>query len=119
MRNHSTAPWRFDIMSRIGKQPIVIPSKVKVEVKGQQVSVEGPKGKLNWRLPSRTSLKMEGDRIVVSRKSDEPRDRALHGLSRALLNNMVRGVSEQGELVALMEYVPEDNEWQPKKVFFS
>jgi large subunit ribosomal protein L6 len=81
-------------MSRIGKQPIVIPSKVKVEVKGQQVSVEGPKGKLNWRLPSRTSVKMEGDRIVVSRKSDEPRDRALHGLSRALLNNMVRGVSE-------------------------
>jgi large subunit ribosomal protein L6 len=46
-------------MSRIGKQPIAIPPKVKVEVKGQEVSVEGPKGKLNWELPRRTSLKVE------------------------------------------------------------
>jgi large subunit ribosomal protein L6 len=81
-------------MSRIGKQPIAIPSKVKVEVKGQKVSVEGPKGKLNWELPSRTSLKVEGDKIVVSRDGDDARAKALHGLSRALLNNMVRGVSE-------------------------
>ena len=51
-------------MSRIGKQPIVIPAKVKVDVKGQKVSVEGPKGKLAWELPRRTSLKVEGDKIV-------------------------------------------------------
>src|SRR2546430_16886239 len=81
-------------MSRIGKQPIAIPPKVKVEVKGQQVSVEGPKGKLNWELPQRTSLKVEKDKVVVSRQGDDARARALHGLSRALVNNMVRGVSE-------------------------
>ncbi len=81
-------------MSRIGKQPIVIPAKVKVEVKGQQVSVEGPKGKLNWELPRRTSLKVEKDKVVVSRQGDDAEAKALHGLSRALVNNMVRGVSE-------------------------
>jgi len=81
-------------MSRIGKQPIAIPPKVKVEVKGQQVQVEGPKGKLNWELPRRTSLKVEKDKIVVSRQGDDAEAKALHGLSRALVNNMVRGVSE-------------------------
>lgn len=81
-------------MSRIGKQPIVIPPKVKVEVKGQQVSVEGPKGKLNWQLPRRTSLKVEDGKAVVSRQGDDDQAKALHGLSRALINNMVRGVSE-------------------------
>ncbi len=81
-------------MSRIGKQPIAIPPKVKVEVKGQQVFVEGPKGKLNWELPRRTSLKVENGKIVVSREGDDARAKALHGLSRALVNNMVRGVSE-------------------------
>jgi large subunit ribosomal protein L6 len=81
-------------MSRIGKQPIAIPPKVKVEVKGQQVFVEGPKGKLNWELPRRTSLKVENGKVVVSREGDDARAKALHGLSRALVNNMVRGVSE-------------------------
>lgn len=81
-------------MSRIGKQPISIPPKVKVEVKGQQVSVEGPKGKLNWQLPRRTSLKVEDGKVVVSRQGDDAQAKALHGLSRALVNNMVRGVSE-------------------------
>ena len=81
-------------MSRIGKQPIAIPPKVKVEVKGQQVFVEGPKGKLNWELPRRTSLKVESGKVVVSREGDDARAKALHGLSRALVNNMVRGVSE-------------------------
>jgi len=81
-------------MSRIGKQPIAIPPKVKVEVKGQQVFVEGPKGKLNWELPRRTSLKVEGGKVLVSRQGDDAQAKALHGLSRALVNNMVRGVSE-------------------------
>ena len=90
----STAPSQFDFMSRIGKQPIAIPPKVKVEVKGQHVLVEGPKGKLNWELPRRTSLKVENGKVVVSREGDDARAKALHGLSRALVNNMVRGVSE-------------------------
>jgi large subunit ribosomal protein L6 len=81
-------------MSRIGKQPIAIPPKVKVEVKGQKVSVEGPKGKLNWELPRRTSLKVDNGKVIVSRQGDDSESRALHGLSRALVNNMVRGVSE-------------------------
>ena len=81
-------------MSRIGKQPIAIPPKVKVEVKGQQVSVEGPKGKLNWELPRRTSLKVENGKVVVSRQGDDAQAKALHGLSRALVNNMVRGVTD-------------------------
>jgi large subunit ribosomal protein L6 len=81
-------------MSRIGKQPIAIPPKVKVEVNGQQVSVEGPKGKLNWQLPRRTSLKVQDAKIVVSREGDDAQAKALHGLSRALVNNMVRGVTE-------------------------
>ena len=81
-------------MSRIGKQPIAVPAKVKVEVKGQQIFVEGPKGKLNWELPRRTSLKVENGKVVVSREGNDARAKALHGLSRALVNNMVRGVSE-------------------------
>src|SRR5690242_13578503 len=81
-------------MSRIGKQPIAIPAKVKVEVNGQRVSVEGPKGKLNWELPRRTSVKVEKGQVLISRQGDEAQVKALHGLSRALVNNMVRGVSE-------------------------
>jgi len=81
-------------MSRIGKQPIAIPPKVKVEVKGQKVSVEGPKGKLQFDLPRHTSLKVEGGNVLVSRQGDDAKARALHGLSRALVNNMVKGVSE-------------------------
>ena len=81
-------------MSRIGKQPIAIPPKVKVEVKGQQVLVEGPKGKLQWQLPQRTSLKVEEGKVLVSREGDDAQAKALHGLSRALVNNMVRGVHE-------------------------
>jgi large subunit ribosomal protein L6 len=81
-------------MSRIGKQPIAIPPKVKVEVKGQQVFVEGPKGKLNWQLPRRTSIKVDSGKVLISRQGDDDAVKALHGLSRALVNNMVRGVSE-------------------------
>jgi large subunit ribosomal protein L6 len=67
---------------------------VKVEVKGQKVSVEGPKGKLAWELPNRTSLKVEDGKIVVSRAGDDAQAKALHGLSRALVHNMVVGVTE-------------------------
>ena len=81
-------------MSRIGKQPIALPPKVKVEVKGQQVLIEGPKGKLKFELPKRTSLKVDKDTVLVSRDGDDAQAKALHGLSRALINNMVRGVSE-------------------------
>lgn len=81
-------------MSRIGKQPVDLPAKVKVEIKANRISVEGPKGKLAFDLPARTSAKVEGNQILVSRASDEASARALHGLSRALISNMVKGVNE-------------------------
>src|SRR5580700_1523729 len=81
-------------MSRIGKQPVVVPPKVKVEIKGQKVFVEGPKGKLDFELPARTSAKLEGGNLLVSRDGDDAEAKALHGLSRALVNNMVKGVSD-------------------------
>jgi large subunit ribosomal protein L6 len=81
-------------MSRIGKMPVVVPPKVKVEIKGQKVSVEGPKGKLDFDMPKRTSLKLDGGNIIVSRDGEDAQAKALHGLSRALVNNMVKGVSE-------------------------
>ena len=81
-------------MSRIGKMPISIPPKVKVDVKGSKVLVEGPKGKLSLDVPPRTSLKVDGNQIVVSREGDDAKAKALHGLSRSLINNMVIGVTE-------------------------
>ena len=81
-------------MSRIGKQPIAIPAKVKVEVQGQRVHVEGPKGKLDWELPRRTTARVDGTSVVVTRQGEDAQSRALHGLSRALLHNMVKGVSD-------------------------
>lgn len=81
-------------MSRIGKQPVAIPAKVKVDVKGSKVFVEGPKGKLDMEIPRRTSLKIDGGNVVVSRDGEDAEARAMHGLSRALLNNLVHGVSE-------------------------
>lgn len=81
-------------MSRIGKQPVVIPPNVKVNIQGQKVAVEGPKGKLNFELPRRTSAKVDNGQILVTRVGDEPQAKALHGLSRAILNNMVKGAAE-------------------------
>src|SRR5689334_12624038 len=81
-------------MSRIGKIPVQIPPKVKVGIADYRVTVEGPKGKLEFSLPKRTSATVEGDRVLVRRDGDDAEAKSLHGLSRAILNNMVRGVSE-------------------------
>src|SRR6266542_851440 len=81
-------------MSRIGRMPVEIPAKVKVEVKDRKVLVEGPKGKLDFELPKRTSAVVQGAQIKVNREGDDAEAKALHGLSRAILNNMVKGVSE-------------------------
>jgi large subunit ribosomal protein L6 len=81
-------------MSRIGNKPVPIPPKVKVNFSpDRSVQVEGPKGKLNWQLPEGIEGKIEGDTLTLARKSESRQVRALHGLSRALLNNMVTGVS--------------------------
>jgi len=81
-------------MSRIGKQPIAVPPKVKVEVSGQKVRVEGPKGKLDFELPLRTNAALENGQLIVRRAGEDSQARALHGLSRAILNNMVKGVTD-------------------------
>lgn len=80
-------------MSRIGKMPVEIPSGVTVTLLGQNVTVKGPKGTLVQDFHKNMSLTMEGNKIVVSRPNDEKENRALHGLTRALLQNMVTGVS--------------------------
>jgi len=81
-------------MSRIGRLPVAIPAKVKVEVKGRKVSMEGPKGRLDFDLPNRTTAVVEGSQVKVSRDGEDAAAKALHGLARAILNNMARGVSE-------------------------
>jgi large subunit ribosomal protein L6 len=81
-------------MSRIGRLPISIPPKVKVEIQGQLVKVEGPKGQLDFTLPKRTSAAVSDGRIVVSRQGDDAVAKSLHGLSRAVLNNLVKGVAD-------------------------
>jgi large subunit ribosomal protein L6 len=79
-------------MSRIGKRPIPIPDGVTVAVDGQTVRAAGPKGKLLQSVPSGVSVAVTDNRVVVSRESDERAVRALHGLTRSLLNNMLTGV---------------------------
>ena len=71
-----------------------IPAKVKVGITNRKVSVEGPKGKLEFALPHRTTATVEGNQVVVRRDGEDAEAKSLHGLSRAILNNMVRGVSE-------------------------
>ena len=81
-------------MSRIGKKIIPLPEKVKLNVSGEGlVNVEGPKGKLSWTLPATIKARLEGNSVLVERGSEARQVRALHGLSRALIANMVVGVS--------------------------
>ena len=81
-------------MSRIGNKPVSLPAKVKVNLSpDRSVQVEGPKGKLSWRLPEGIAGKVEGETLTLERQSETRQVRALHGLARALLNNMVTGVS--------------------------
>jgi len=81
-------------MSRIGKSAITLPEKVKVNIsEAGQINVEGPKGKLNWELPKQIKARFEGQILHLERDNDVRTVRALHGLSRALIQNMVTGVS--------------------------
>jgi len=81
-------------MSRIGKLPIPIPAGVEVTVQEQHITVKGPKGSLEYQFDSRISAVVADDLVTVSRTSDEAADRSLHGLTRALINNMIIGVSQ-------------------------
>lgn len=82
-------------MSRIGNKPVDIPDKVKVNIDNDGgVSVEGPKGKLNWKLPRQIKGSVKDNHVSLARGAETRSVKALHGLSRALVNNMVVGVSE-------------------------
>jgi large subunit ribosomal protein L6 len=81
-------------MSRIGKQPIPIPSAAKVTVEGLTVTVRGPKGVLSREINPLAIVELDGDRLLVRRKNDSREGRSIHGLTRTLINNMVVGVTE-------------------------
>jgi large subunit ribosomal protein L6 len=81
-------------MSRIGRAPIPVPSSVTVTLSGDTVNVKGPQGALERTLPTGITITQEGDELLVTRPDDQRHHRALHGLSRSLVANMVSGVTE-------------------------
>jgi large subunit ribosomal protein L6 len=81
-------------VSRIGRMPVVVPDGVKIAIDGSHVEVKGPKGTLERNFRPEIAIEMKDGSVVLDRPSDSPQMRAFHGLSRALLNNMVLGVSQ-------------------------
>ncbi len=82
-------------MSRVGKMPIAIPAGVTVDIaENNVVTVKGPKGELSRQLPSEMTIKQEGEEIIITRPNDLKRNKAFHGLTRALIHNMVVGVTD-------------------------
>ena len=81
-------------MSRIGKAPISVPSGVDVTISGSSIAVKGPKGELTRELPEQVTVRQDGDELLVERTDDERESRALHGLMRSLVANMVTGVTD-------------------------
>ncbi len=103
-------------MSRIGKKPIPIPNKVQVNIDGSAVTVKGPKGELSFTFPPAITIARDGGEIVVTRPSDEREHRALHGTVRALIANMVTGVSLGFQRILLIEGVGYRAEMDGKKL---
>lgn len=81
-------------MSRVGNAPIAVPNNVEVKIDGQHVEVKGPKGTMDLDMPEPISASVEDNQIVVARPNDHRNNRALHGLTRSLINNLVVGVTE-------------------------
>ena len=92
-------------MSRIGNQPVPIPAKVQVNIDGSEVTVKGPKGELYHKFPVDMMVAEQDGQIIVTRPTDQRHHRALHGMTRALINNMVVGVSEGFEKILSIEGV--------------
>ncbi len=81
-------------MSRIGKKPVALPTGLKVDIKGNSLAVEGPKGKMSIEMDSRISIENNNNEFVLSRKNELKETKALHGLYRVLINNMITGVMQ-------------------------
>ena len=92
-------------MSRIGRLPVEIPSGVQVDVNGYSVRVKGPKGELQRMFSRLIDIKMENNQLNITRNSDNPAERALHGTTRAVLANMIHGVSKGFEVLLEVEGV--------------
>ncbi|MGN6724481.1 MAG: 50S ribosomal protein L6 [Tepidisphaeraceae bacterium] len=105
-------------MSRIGKKPVPV-GKAKVAINGQKINVEGPKGKLEFTAPAIIKVELKGSEIVVTRPNDERQSKALHGLTRALVNNMVVGVTEGYTKVLELRGVGYKAEMKGKEVVLS
>jgi len=103
-------------VSRIGRLPVAIPGGVQVNVQGSNVHVKGPKGELKRTFSPMIGIAMEKGQVVVTRKSDHPAERALHGTTRAVIANMVRGVSSGFEMVLEVEGVGYRAEMEGKKL---
>ncbi len=86
-------------MSRVGRMPIAVPAGVQVDIKGANVGVKGPKGEMKRTFSPLIGIALENGQISVTRKSDRPAERALHGTTRAVLANMIHGVSSGFERV--------------------
>ena len=92
-------------MSRIGRLPVDIPNGVQVELKGSNVHIKGPKGELQREFSHLIGIKMENNQLNITRNSEDPAERALHGTTRAVLANMVHGVSKGFEVILEVEGV--------------
>ncbi len=92
-------------MSRVGRMPVVIPAGVQVDINGMNIRVKGPKGELQRDFSPLIGIAMENGQLVITRNSDKPAERALHGTTRAVLANMIHGVSAGFERVLEIEGV--------------
>jgi len=101
-------------VSRIGRLPVVVPNGVQVNVQGSDVHVKGPKGELKRTFSSLVGIELQNGEVVITRKSDNPKERAMHGTTRAVIANMVHGVSSGFEVLLAVEGVGYRAEMQGK-----
>jgi len=101
-------------VSRIGRLPVTVPGTVQVNVQGSDVHVKGPKGELKRSFSNLIGISLEDGQVMITRKSDNPSERALHGTTRAVIANMVRGVSTGFEIALGIEGVGYRAEMQGK-----
>jgi large subunit ribosomal protein L6 len=101
-------------VSRIGRLPVVVPNGVQINVQGSDVHVKGPKGEMKRTFSPQIGIAMENGELVITRKSDHPKERALHGTTRAVIANMVHGVSSGFERILEVQGVGYRAELQGK-----